>query len=720
MKTKKFTYFVSILFALSCGIFAQEIASMYGYDYRKMLDLNKTSESLLSVDSNLIKIPVGDGKYLEDIQSFDVNLDGSEELIILSNYSGSIQMGQLLVYQWINNQFELLWESAEFSGYPYGMQISDIDNDGLKDILVALSGLKFFKNTGSAFEYKGNLVNQTTDDNFLSGYLDADSLKDLALGSPYFGGGPVRLYKQNPINTTFSYMDTLAGTPGSVMVKSINLNKDMNTDLLTGELYSGDIYIYQNNDEFNFNPIFDHTFNTRIFSIESEDFDNDGYDDFIVAEAWANVHFFKNSGTNNFQLIYSGSNIGSAFNSQACDIDNDGNSDLVVATFDGHVYLYYNLGNFVFREIKFPVSASSNYGLTIGDFDNDGKSDMAFGEDEVFVLFDIPEVINISTSKKPFEILSVKDVPNDQGRKVRIQWSAHFYDDPYTADFKITHYSLWRRYDPHLTLHKSSNTPEGEWDFIKVVPAVQDTVYSTIVSTVADSNIINGQYYSRFFIRAHTSDAAVHFISEPDSGYSVDNLKPLVISGFQANMQENNSVHLYWDENTDSDISHYVLYRDTVSNFVPELGKNSIVNLESLNYLDEDIKDGKYYYYIISAFDLNGNESDFSEYISVILTGLEGKNLPLTIELFQNYPNPFNPATNISFSLPSNNYVELNIYNSNGQKVCNLFNGDLSMGHHTFIWNGKNDKFENVSSGLYFYSFKTSTFKSIKQMLLIR
>ena len=163
-----------------------------------------------------------------------------------------------------------------------------------------------------------------------------------------------------------------------------------------------------------------------------------------------------------------------------------------------------------------------------------------------------------------------------------------------------------------------------------------------------------------------------------------------------------------------------MIYRDTMSNFLPNLEKNSLTNTKNYNFVDENVEEGESYYYVISAFDFNGNEGEFSEKVSVNITGIVEENIPSTFKLQQNFPNPFNLSTKISLSLPVKTSLELFIYDSQGQTVRNLFKGNLSPGNHSFIWNGKNSKYQNVSSGLYFYSIKSNSFKAVRKMLLVK
>ncbi|MBT5420051.1 MAG: T9SS type A sorting domain-containing protein [Candidatus Cloacimonetes bacterium] len=88
--------------------------------------------------------------------------------------------------------------------------------------------------------------------------------------------------------------------------------------------------------------------------------------------------------------------------------------------------------------------------------------------------------------------------------------------------------------------------------------------------------------------------------------------------------------------------------------------------------------------------------------------------------LNQNSPNPFNPETNISFDLRDDAKVVLEIYNLKGRKVKQLVNSSISSGHHSVVWNGKDDNNKTVSSGIYFYKIEATDFQATKKMLLLK
>ena len=104
-----------------------------------------------------------------------------------------------------------------------------------------------------------------------------------------------------------------------------------------------------------------------------------------------------------------------------------------------------------------------------------------------------------------------------------------------------------------------------------------------------------------------------------------------------------------------------------------------------------------------------------------VITSIEDlTTLPDDFFLRQNYPNPFNPATTIEYRLASAGNIQLEIFNSIGQKVRLLEKGFRSSGQHQVIWDGKNNLGQAVPSGTYFYRLKTGQGHQIRKMLLLK
>ena len=83
--------------------------------------------------------------------------------------------------------------------------------------------------------------------------------------------------------------------------------------------------------------------------------------------------------------------------------------------------------------------------------------------------------------------------------------------------------------------------------------------------------------------------------------------------------------------------------------------------------------------------------------------------------LAQNYPNPFNPSTTISFNLQKRTKVTLDVFNTLGQKVATLLNGEVNPGEHNIDFNG-----DDLGSGIYFYQLTADNVKQTRKMVLMK
>jgi flagellar hook assembly protein FlgD len=98
----------------------------------------------------------------------------------------------------------------------------------------------------------------------------------------------------------------------------------------------------------------------------------------------------------------------------------------------------------------------------------------------------------------------------------------------------------------------------------------------------------------------------------------------------------------------------------------------------------------------------------------------DGATLPSDFALHQNYPNPFNAQTLISFTLASPGDVRLDIYDITGRLVKTLLSRTLDYGNHQLIWNGTDNREQDVASGVYFYKLSADNKSTTKRMLLLR
>jgi DNA-binding beta-propeller fold protein YncE len=98
------------------------------------------------------------------------------------------------------------------------------------------------------------------------------------------------------------------------------------------------------------------------------------------------------------------------------------------------------------------------------------------------------------------------------------------------------------------------------------------------------------------------------------------------------------------------------------------------------------------------------------------LDELQSLTSPSDFYLGQNYPNPFNPVTSISFSVRMTGEVKLEVYNLLGQKVAVLFDEIATANTIYSIQYNAN----NLASGIYLYSLRTSSGIEVKKMCLLK
>jgi hypothetical protein len=89
---------------------------------------------------------------------------------------------------------------------------------------------------------------------------------------------------------------------------------------------------------------------------------------------------------------------------------------------------------------------------------------------------------------------------------------------------------------------------------------------------------------------------------------------------------------------------------------------------------------------------------------SDILLSLDPSPIAAGFRLNGPFPNPSNPSTVISYELPYDLNIEINIFNVLGRKVRSLLNETRPAGQGSTIWDGKTENGHLASGGVYFIS----------------
>ena len=211
--------------------------------------------------------------------------------------------------------------------------------------------------------------------------------------------------------------------------------------------------------------------------------------------------------------------------------------------------------------------------------------------------------LSITCINYTIDISGITDVPNDQGKQVRLKWFS-FTD----TDQSIKQFTIFRRIDSLLIIQdKELLYPPGNWEAVSTIPAYGETLYAAIAPTLKDSTIAEGMHYSVFFVRAGTDNPYVHYDSPIDSGYSLDNLFPSPPTGLVASHQPA-ATQLLWHPTSSPDFDYYTIYRDTSAEITPAPDRKLAYSTDTA-FVDSTSQLGRTYYYVTSASDFSGNES---------------------------------------------------------------------------------------------------------------
>ncbi len=229
-------------------------------------------------------------------------------------------------------------------------------------------------------------------------------------------------------------------------------------------------------------------------------------------------------------------------------------------------------------------------------------------------------------------ITSVRDVLGDQGGHAKVSWNAAWYDaDPW---FGVGSYRVWRSVATRaaathgaaarrittnsdeaaaygLLLADENALADYAWELAGTQVAAQFASYSMAAPTGGDSTGA-GVPRTAYRIEAIAGDwlGAHHWMSLPDSGYSVDNVAPAAPAPF-AGVYAAGASTLTWSPNAEPDFASYRLYRGTSADFVPS-AVTLLATLGSEGYVDTP---GHAYVYKLTAVDVHGNESPVATWV---------------------------------------------------------------------------------------------------------
>ncbi len=335
-------------------------------------------------------------------------------------------------------------------------------------------------------------------------------------------------------------------------------------------------------------------------------------------------------------------------------------------------------------------------------------------------------------------LVSVRDVPNDQGGKVVVSWNASPLDtDPLL--YSIYEYRIFRAvpttalavalrergsapaaaWTPGaapprapLLAHPERNGTFSYWEYVATTPANHLDTYSLVAPTASDS-VAGSNPLTSFMVQAR-GNGVEFWNSNPDSGYSVDDLAPAMPAPFAGAYSAGATV-LAWGPNGESDLAYYRLYRGHGVGFVPGPA-NFVADLSTTSFTDSP---GSAYLYKLVAVDLHGN-------VSPPALAIPGGTLPVedvapSVDfLAPAAPTPLRTASaTLRFGMERAGHARLELFDALGRRVRTLFDAEAAAGEHRVVLERVGRDGIPLSPGLYLARLETARFRATRRIVVV-
>jgi len=341
------------------------------------------------------------------VEIADVDGDGEKEIVAAmseTRFIGGMLAGSGQIYI-LDKDGEIIHESSTLKGPPFDtLVVDDIDDDGKKEIILGVYSHVHVLNFSCDLKFKASVGQGRIVEDIKIADLDGDGIKEIVV---------VAVSDKKTQNGVYVFDNTgkrkwTRGTKGRSYSFAIeDLDNDGRPEVVVGTTWGngpissspGYVSVFNSSGS----PIFDNRIGRGgIVSVAVADLDNDGMGE-ILAGSWPTLSVFDHEGNSEWNYT-TGGRINALVSE---DLDNDGNKEIIIGSND--VYVLDNKGELICKN----PAGSEVYALAMEDLNKDGKAEILVGSDRFYILdSECNEVWDYRTDLS-VKSISVDDLDND-------------------------------------------------------------------------------------------------------------------------------------------------------------------------------------------------------------------------------------------------------------------------------------------------------------------
>ncbi|MBU4406076.1 MAG: VCBS repeat-containing protein, partial [Candidatus Altiarchaeota archaeon] len=350
-------------------------------------------------------------KELDDpvtaVEIADIDGDGKKEIVAAmseTRFIAGMLAGSGKIYV-LDLDGNILNESSALIGPPSDiLVVDDLDADGTSEIILGIYSHSHVLDSGCKLMFKPYVGKGRIIESVKTADLDGDGLKEIVITAVSDNQNQNGVY----VFDNTGKRKWTKGTKGrSYSLAIADLNNDGRPEVVVGTTWGNGPISSSTGYISVLNSSGGEIFNNRmegggIVSVAVADLDNDGTGE-ILAGSWPALSVFDHEGNSKWNYT-AGGRVNALV---AEDLDNDGNKEIIIASND--IYVLDNEGELI---CKNPVG-SEVYALEIKDLDGDGRAEILVGSDRFYILDnECNEVWNYRTDLS-VKSISVDDLDND-------------------------------------------------------------------------------------------------------------------------------------------------------------------------------------------------------------------------------------------------------------------------------------------------------------------